>query len=146
MPPLLVGHCYWDNWMIWKALSSKVSVLDASRFLMPIHQNHGYSAAFGRIKGVPTDALSRVNLELIGGQGHIRHIKSSTHTITSDGRINLNLGRYTNEYTHLNRALWQPFLYKFWLPVWHFVLGVTRPARSVVGLRSAAMRRSRGKV
>ena len=20
MPPLIVGHCYWDNWMIWKAL------------------------------------------------------------------------------------------------------------------------------
>ena len=99
MPPLLVGHCYWDNWMIWKALSSKVSVLDATCFMVPVHQNHGYNAAFGRIKGMGTDSLSMVNLELIGGRRHIRHIKSSTHAITSDGRIGLNLSRYTNEYT-----------------------------------------------
>ena len=145
MPPLLVGHCYWDNWMIWKALSSRVSVLDASRFLIPVHQNHGYNAAFGRIKGVPTDGLSMVNLELIGGRRHIRHIKSSTHAITSDGRIGLHLSRYVNEYILPKRKLWQPFLYKFWLPVWHFFLGVTRPVRNALGLRSPAMRGSRGK-
>jgi len=154
MPPLLVGHCYWDNWMIWKALSSRVPVLDASRFLVPVHQNHGYNAKFGRIKGVPTDALSMENLVLIGGRKHIRVIKSSTHTITSDGRIGLHLSRYTNEYTLPNRKLWQPFLYKLWqpflykvwLPAWHFVLCVTRPVRSALGLRSAAMRRFRSRV
>jgi hypothetical protein len=146
MPPLLVGHCYWDNWMIWKALSNRVSVLDASHFLVPVHQNHGYNTAFGRIKGVPTDTLSMVNLELIGGPRHIRIIKSCTHTITSDGRIGLHLSRYTNEYTPFHRKLWQPFLYKVWLPAWHFFLRVTRPVRSALGLRSAAMRRSRGKV
>ena len=26
MPPLLVGHCYWDNWMIWNALHSGIPV------------------------------------------------------------------------------------------------------------------------
>ena len=154
MPPLLVGHCYWDTWMIWKALSSRVSVLDASCFLVPVHQNHGYNAAFGRIKGVPTDVLSKVNLELIGGRRHIRVIKSSTHTITADGRICLHLSRYTNAYSLPGRNLWQPFLshvwrpflYEVWLPAWHFFLGVTRPVRNALGLRSAAVRRSSGKV
>src|SRR5262249_15725908 len=50
MPPLIVGHCYWDNWMIWKALSEHVPVVDASPFVTPIHQNHGYNPKFGRKK------------------------------------------------------------------------------------------------
>ncbi len=142
MPPLLVGHCHWDNWMIWKALNSKIPVVDASRSLMAVHQNHGYSAAFGRRKGVATDALSQHNLQLIGGRQHTCHVKSSTHTITSDGRIRLHWNRYFNEYTVLNRRLWQPFLYKAWLPAWHVLLGATRPIRSALGLRSTPTRRS----
>ena len=49
MPPLIVGHCYWDNWMIWKALT-EIPVLDGTSFVMPVHQNHGYNPAFGRIR------------------------------------------------------------------------------------------------
>jgi hypothetical protein len=145
MPPLIVGYCHWDNWMIWKALSSRIPVLDATRFVVPVHQNHGYTAASGRIKGVAIDALSMANLELIGGRGHMRHIKSSTHTITSEGRIALNWNRYTNQYTLINQKLWQPFLYKTWLPVWHFLLDITRPVRSRLGLRSKGVH-SRQKV
>ena len=51
MPPLIVGHCYWDNWMIWKALADGVGVLDASPYVTLIHQNHGYNPKFGRTKG-----------------------------------------------------------------------------------------------
>jgi len=126
-------------------LSTNVPVLDATSFVMPVHQNHGYSAAFGRIKGIATDAMSLVNLELIGGRGHVRHIKSSTHTITSEGRIAVNWNRYTNQYTLINRKLWQPLLYKALLPVWHFFLEITRPVRTALGLRSKGVR-SRQKV
>lgn len=140
IPSLIVGHCYWDNWMIWNALSANVSVLDASRFLVPVHQNHGYSAASGRVKGVPTDALSLQNLCYIGGRKNVRHIKSATHCLTRNGRIRWNVSRHTYE-SGLARKLGMPrlkrdFVYKIWLPAWHTFLRITRPVRSALGLRS----------
>jgi hypothetical protein len=137
MPPLLVGHCYWDTWMIWKALNSRVAVLDGSPFVMPIHQNHGYNPAFGRVKGSPNDALSRHNLQLTGGEEKIRHIKSSTHRLGSGGRVYPNIFRSKYDY----ERIWYPavkkfLLYKLCLPVWHAFLDITRPIRNVLGLRA----------
>jgi hypothetical protein len=141
MPPLLVGHCYWDTWMIWEALHSGIPVLDGTPFVMPIHQNHGYSPAFGRVKGSPNDALSWHNLQLIGGEENIRHIKTSTHRLGRGGQVYPNIFRYKYDY----ECIWRPavknfLLYKLWLPVWHGVLDITRPVRKVFGLRSKPLR------
>jgi hypothetical protein len=133
MPPLIVGHCYWDNWMIWKTLKEGVAVIDGTPFIMPVHQNHGYSAASGRTKGMNTDPLSLINLDLIGGLGNIRQIKSSTHLLGRSGRIRWTLRQYTRP---VAQKLGKIALYKVWLPLWHFALGITRPLRSVLGLRS----------
>ena len=137
MPPLLVGHCYWDTWMIWKALNSGVAVLDGSPFVMPIHQNHGYNPAFGRVKGSPNDALSRHNLQLTGGEEKIRDIKSSTHRLGSGGRVYPNIFRFKNDYECIwHTAVKNFLLYKLCLPVWHALLDMTRPVRKVLGLRA----------
>jgi hypothetical protein len=137
MPPLVVGHCYWDNWMIWNALHSGIPVLDATSFVMPVHQNHGYNPRFGRMLDSPNDALSRHNLELIGGLKRIRDIKSSTHHLGSGGRIYPNVFRYAHDYTRGWRPGIEKFVvYKVWLPVWHAFLDVTRPIRKMLGLRS----------
>jgi hypothetical protein len=147
IPPLIVGYCYWDNWMIWKALSQHVPVLDGSSFIMTIHENHEYSAASGRIRDVAEDPTSLVNLELIGGRKHIRHIKSATHRLAVNGQIYPNLVRYSHDWTRLLRIFIQKererLLYKAWLPAWHFSLGITRPMRQVLGWRSKAARRQK---
>jgi hypothetical protein len=137
LPPLIVGHCYWDNWMIWKALVEGVRVLDGTSFVTLVHQNHGYSAASGRIGGNSNDALSMVNLKTIGGLGRVRDIKSSTHRLGSGGRIYPNVFRYAHDYTRGWRPGIEEFLlYKLWLPAWHAFLDVTRPVRKILGLRS----------
>jgi hypothetical protein len=133
IPAMIVGHCYWDNWMIWQALAEGAPVIDGDRFLVPVHQNHGYSAQFGRSKGVATDALSQHNLSVIGGARHIRRIDAATHRITIDGDIR----RVMIRNTYVPRE-W--LRYKAWLPVWHAVLGATRPLRTILGLRSKAAR------
>jgi hypothetical protein len=149
IPPLIVGYCYWDNWMIWKALSQRVPVLDGSSFILTIHQNHGYSSLSGRIKGVAEDPISLMNLKLIRGRKYTRHIKSATHRIAANGRIYPNLGRYTHDRKRFLRIFIQKerdlFLYKAWLPTWHLLLGITRPMRHLLGLRSKA-ERSRQKI
>jgi hypothetical protein len=140
MPPLIVGHCYWDNWMIWKALAEGVPVIDGTLFMAPVHQNHGYSAASGRIKGHATDALSMVNLETIGGKRNIRAIDAATYRMTRSGEIRPSAYRHLYPLRRVFRKWREAWTYRLWLPAWHGFLGMTRPVRSALGLRSKALR------
>jgi hypothetical protein len=136
MPPLVVGHCYWDNWMIWKALSLRAAVIDFTSAVITVHQNHGYNPEHGRVKGTATDALSLRNLNLIGGIKHTGTVKSATHRIGKDGRLRRNLGRYLPLMPAWLRQIHRFLVYDAWLPSWHFILGITRPVRSALKLRS----------
>lgn len=137
MPPLMVGHCHWDNWTIWKALNDGVPVVDATPYVVLVHQNHDYSRASQRIKGVATDPISLVNLELIGGMEHRRHIKSSTHIL---GRSGLIYWTPRAQVRPMLQRLAKIAMFQVWLPLWHFALGLTRPLRTMLGLRSKVQR------
>jgi len=43
IPALAIGRFWWDNWLLWKARSLHSQVLDATRAVLVIHQNHDYS-------------------------------------------------------------------------------------------------------
>src|SRR5215470_4667257 len=43
MPPLAIGRFWWDNWLLWKARALDADVVDASKAVLAIHQNHDYS-------------------------------------------------------------------------------------------------------
>ncbi|HEY6387954.1 MAG TPA: hypothetical protein VIX91_19940 [Candidatus Acidoferrum sp.] len=87
IPPLVVGYAYWDHWMVWRALSKRTPVLDASPAILPVHQNHSYITTPERSKGSHTDRLSIRNRELSGNGKHLRSILDSTHGMNSIGRI-----------------------------------------------------------
>src|SRR5881398_2899301 len=40
IPPFAVGRVVYDNWLIWRARSRGVAVIDATRAVISIHQNH----------------------------------------------------------------------------------------------------------
>ncbi len=42
MPPFVL-RVFWDNWLVWKALDAGKPVIDASRAVMAVHQNHDYN-------------------------------------------------------------------------------------------------------
>jgi hypothetical protein len=42
MPPFAVGRPGWDNWFIYNARKRGIPVIDATRAVTLIHQNHGY--------------------------------------------------------------------------------------------------------
>jgi hypothetical protein len=128
MPPLLVGHCHWDNWMIWKALSEGIPVLNGTSSILLVHQNHGYSAAFGRVKGFDEDPLSLLNLKLIGGRANRAHIKSSTHALNRKGHVYWNVFRYTYRVSRKMTEI------TYWL--WFRFLDATRPIRRPLGIRA----------
>jgi hypothetical protein len=136
MPPLIVGYCYWDNWMIWKALSLTAPVIDFSAATMAVHQNHEYNAQSGRIKGAATDALSIRNLEAAGGKRHVRSIKAATHRLSRTGHVRQNLRRYLPFLPVWMQRVRRFLTYDVRLPCWHFALRVTRPLRGALKLRS----------
>ena len=41
--PLALGRRGWDNWFLWHARSQRAAVIDASREVLALHQNHDYS-------------------------------------------------------------------------------------------------------
>jgi len=87
VPPLVVGRSYWDHWLVWKALAAGAAVVDASPFVMAIHQNHGYAYHPQGKEGTNEDSLAKRNLELAGDGVQQRSIFDATHTLGRYGRI-----------------------------------------------------------
>lgn len=143
--PLAIGRTSWDNWLVWKALAENKSVIDASRVVLAIHQNHDYNHHPQGSRGVWGGEESRRNYELSGGPKHFRRISDATHVITPHG-IQPNAHRRWAAFTRNADALRRLFLYKAWNPVWFAALDATRPLRTVLGLRSQATPRSREKI
>ena len=105
VPPLVVGRSVWDAWLIWKAISERVPVVDCSSFVVPVHQNHDYGYHPAGKQGTHTDALAMRNRELSGGGKHLRTIIDSTYRFTSHGNI---------RWAPLRRHLPRPAMRKYW--------------------------------
>ena len=144
IPPLVIGRVCWDNWLIWRAMHQGATVVDASPVVLAIHQNHDYGYHQKGKEGVWTDEQSRRNFQLAGGHACLRTITDADKILTLDGLKN-------NPKRH-----WLGFKRKFfqlkdyivsitWHPIWFFFLGMTRPLRSAIGLRSGSLRRLREK-
>ena len=129
MPPLVIGRIWWDHWLIWRARSLRTPVVDATRVVKAVHQNHDYSYHPAGATGVWQDDQSKKNYELAGGKWHLYTIEDSTHRLTPAG---------------IQRNLWYPLAplrrasRPYIAPVWYKLLGLTRPARHVVGIRRRA--------
>ncbi len=69
VPAFRVGRGNWDNWMVWQAHSAGVLVVDVTRRLLALHQNHGYGhLPGGRRAAYVTGIDARQNQKLAGGQ------------------------------------------------------------------------------
>jgi len=105
LPQFAVGRGYWDNWVLWETLSSKTPIVDASRMVLAVHQNHEYSP------GQVQSPESRRNFELAG-----RHMivlgDATTHKLTPSGIAS-----------------------NFWRRLLNRLLSKTRPLRHALGIR-----------
>ena len=145
LPPLAIGRTSWDNWLVWKVLAQKKAVIDASRVVFAIHQNHDYNHHPQGARGVWGGEESRRNYLLSGGWRHFRSIADATDILTTEG-IKPNAFRRWSACKRVADSLRRYLHYQAWHPVWFAVLDATRPLRTVLGLRSQAMRRSRRKI
>jgi hypothetical protein len=85
IPPFAVGRPGWDNWMIYNARARNIPVIDATRSITAVHQNHSYCHIPGGHLGSQKRAEGRHNLTLAGGFGHAYTIRDASHKLTATG-------------------------------------------------------------
>ena len=82
MPAIAIGRAFFDNWLLWKAHSSGAWLVDASKVIMAVHQNHDYSHHPGGWKGVYEGPEAKQNIKLAGGWRHGFTISETTYRLT----------------------------------------------------------------
>ena len=93
IPPFAVGRTSYDNWLIWRARSLGVPVIDATRVVTCIHQNHDrtYTSLGIRppeaLNNLTTGVEARRNRELAGDNLHIFTLRDATWALGAKGRI-----------------------------------------------------------
>ena len=122
MPRLVVGRMWWDHWLVWRARASGADVVDVSKVVTAVHQNHDYGYHAKGYQGVNDDPESHRNRELAGGLWHLYTIADATHSLRTSGESRnwaAGLAPYRRHYTLK----------------WFTVLDWTRPVRHAIGLR-----------
>lgn len=80
-PPFIVGRPGMDSWLIYKARSLKIPVIDATEVVTIIHQNHNYPQ-----KKEPFFEIEKKrNLKLAGGFSHMCTLRDADWILTPNG-------------------------------------------------------------
>jgi hypothetical protein len=122
LPDFAVGRPAWDNWMIWRARSSRIPVVDISPSAVVVHQQHEYGhvkqATGPTWQGPEADA----NAELLGAKELGFTLDDATHRLTETGLIRVHSG--------LMRTL-QPelLLHRRTIPVYRILRAARRATR-----------------
>ncbi len=88
LPSFAVGRTTYDNWLIWRARSLGVPVIDATRVITCFHQNHDRTyESVGITSRDPAEQLdtsteARRNLELAGGRRHVFTLRNANWMLT----------------------------------------------------------------
>jgi hypothetical protein len=83
MPPFAVGRTAWDNWLIYAARGQEAAVIDATRAVMAVHQNHARVFEGTRWAGTREYPEAKRNLELAGGWPHVFTLRDATWLLTA---------------------------------------------------------------
>ena len=135
VPAFGIGRTGWDNWLLWYAGQAGGCVVDASHVVRAVHQNHDYTYHPQGQKGVFEDEEALRNRELAGGASHLHSIANATHILDEHG-MQRNYSRDRRLFRGALLRIGEFLTYRVWLPIWHGILAITRPLRSVLGLRS----------
>ena len=92
LPPFALGRAGWDNWMIYNARHLGIPVVDATRSITAVHQDHDYGHLAG---GVPHYRLpeSRENVEMGGGTYTVFTLSDATWKINGRGLAKISISQ-----------------------------------------------------
>jgi len=130
MPPFLIGRNGWDPWLTWFAHKCRVPLVDASRTVVAVHQNHDY--AYLREGAAATRSVAEESYNWsLGGAG-------AWHFYTADAATQ----KLVRGVLQTNRlASLGPLKYRilYWAcQLWFSFLRAARPIRHPLGIRKKA--------
>jgi len=131
IPPFVL-RVFWDNWLVWKALDSGKPVIDASRVVMAVHQNHDYSYHPQGKAGVWNGEEAGRNAQLAGGWRHLRTIADAAEVLTPEG-LKSNVLRHWFAARRYARQAGRVLRNDVWHTIWFAVLDLIRPVRRSLG-------------
>ena len=85
MPDFAIGRPCWDNWLTYRASSLDIPVIDLTKAVLSIHQEHDYSHHPDGIKGVHHGEEAFDNLALTGGRDYLFSISDADLLLTGTG-------------------------------------------------------------
>jgi hypothetical protein len=85
IPPFAVGRPAWDNWVLYRARREGIPVVDLTRAVTVIHQNHDYSHHPGGWAGAMKGEESKQNIQLAGEVGHVYSLLDAQYCLTQNG-------------------------------------------------------------
>jgi hypothetical protein len=85
IPPFAIGRTAWDNWLIYRTRSLGAPVIDATRTVTAIHQNHDYAHHTQGKDGIWKGPEAQNNRELAGGRSHVFTLCDVNCILTSQG-------------------------------------------------------------
>jgi len=142
IPPFAIGRPAWDNWMLYRARTQSVPLIDATPVMLAVHQNHDYShlpQGQEKEEGLWKGEEQLANVKLAGSAAHAFSLFDATHLLTPQKlRLAYDLDRLLRYCETL------PILYP-WLPLRWFqkALDMSRPLRSLFGLTVGSLFRGR---
>lgn len=86
LPPFAVGRPYWDNWMIYTARKLGLPVVDVTKPIIAVHQNHDHSHVQQVRKGSYYGPEGDRNLEYLGIENAFA-LYDATHFLDSENTI-----------------------------------------------------------
>lgn len=126
VPPFAVGRPGFDNWLIWYAIASGASVVDASRIVIAVHQNHDHSHVTQGEKGFWHGEEATRNSQFLDDGRRFATIDDATHRLTRSG-VQANHNRWIARGHRLAAGAASR--------AWFTLLDKTRPIRRAIGLR-----------
>jgi len=85
IPPFVVGRPGWDNWLVFRARKLGIPVVDATKVVTVIHQNHDYSHVPDQAGAEWEGPEADYNRKLMGHWDRVFTIHDATHIVNSSG-------------------------------------------------------------
>jgi hypothetical protein len=129
LAPLAIGRSWLDRWLIWRARSMGVPVIDSTSAVLAVHQLHGYAHLSARTSEEVSSrrpANVEVGRNLAVSRGRRMTLEDATHVIGAGGVRRVRLRPIVLRSRRAFRTLW------------FAALDVTRPVRRALGLRRKA--------
>ncbi len=106
IPPFAIGRMSFDNWLVWRAHSLGVAIVDASETVTAVHQNHDYSHHQQGQSGVSRGPEAKRNRELMGGRRRYFTVADATHRLGRSGvKRNLSTEHLRQKWKYTRRCL-----------------------------------------